>query len=67
MQFGFSMAQRESYNEKTRLLEKAEQERQCIFFPMDPLRRTVYIDRDRTGNFVGQECDILSQLDPLLQ
>ena len=66
VQFGFSMYPFLAFEEKRRLLEKAEQERLCLFFPMDPLRRAVYIDRDRNGNLVGTECDILSQLDPLI-
>ena len=67
VQFGFSMAPLEAFDEKVRLLAKADQERHCLFFPMDPLRRAIYVDRDRAGNFIGQECDILSQLDPLMQ
>lgn len=67
VQFGFSQNPLQAFDEKSRLLEKADRERLCLFFPMDPQRRAVYIDRDRTGQFVGLECDILSQLDPLLQ
>ena len=67
VQFGFSMAPLEAFDEKVRLLAKADQGRHCLFFPMDPLRRAIYVDRDRAGNFIGQECDILSQLDPLMQ
>ncbi len=67
VQFGFSQNPLLAYDQKIRLLEKAEQERLCLFFPMDPQRRAVYIDRDRTGSFIGTECDILSQLDPLLR
>ena len=66
VQFGFGMNPLQAYDEKTRLLEKAESERLCLFFPMDPQRRAVYVDRDRQGGFIGTECDILSQLDPLL-
>ena len=66
VQFGFSMNPLQAYDEKVRLLEKAEQERICLFFPMDPQRRAVYIDRDRFGNFVGTPSDILSQHDPYL-
>ena len=66
VQFGFSMYPFQAYDEKVRLLEKAEQERICLFFPMDPQRRAVYIDRDRFGNFVGTPSDILSQHDPYL-
>lgn len=64
VQFGFGMNQALAFDEKLRLLDKAEQERLSIFFPMDPLRRAVYIDRDRKGNRVGTPCDILSQLEP---
>ena len=67
VQFGFSQNPLLAYDQKTRLLEKAERERLSLFFPMDPQRRAVYIDRDRTGSFIGTECDILSQLDPLLR
>ena len=67
VQFGFSQNPLLAYDQKTRLLEKAESERLSLFFPMDPQRRAVYIDRDRTGSFIGTECDILSQLDPLLR
>ena len=67
VQFGFSQNPLHAFDEKLRLLEKAASERLCLFFPMDPQRRAVYIDRDRTGQFMGMECDILSQLDPLLQ
>ena len=67
VQFGFSQNPLLAYDQKTRLLEKAESERLSLFFPMDPQRRAVYIDRDHTGNFIGTECDILSQLDPLLR
>ncbi len=67
VQFGFSQNPLLAYDQKTRLLEKAERERLSLFFPMDPQRRAVYIDRDRTGRFIGTECDILSQLDPLLR
>ena len=67
VQFGFSQNPLLAFDQKTRLLEKAERERLSLFFPMDPQRRAVYIDRDRTGSFIGTECDILSQLDPLLR
>ena len=66
VQLGFSMHPYHAYDEKMRLLHKAESERLCLFFPMDPQRRAVYVDRDQTGNFVGTPCDILSQLDPLI-
>ena len=66
VQFGFSMHPFLAFDEKMRLLEKAERERLCLFFPMDPRRRAVYVDRDGNGNLVGTECDILSQLDPLI-
>ena len=66
VQFGFGMNQAHAYDEKRRLLEKAERDRHCLFFPMDPLRRAVYIDRDRSNNHVGVQCDILSQLDPFV-
>ena len=66
VQFGFGMNSLQTFDQKTRLLEKAADGGMCIFFPMDPQRRTVYIDRDRSGSFVGIETDIISKLDPLL-
>ncbi len=66
VQFGFSMNPFEAYNQKTQLLQKALEERLCLIFPMDPQRRTVYVEKDRKGNFLGVQCDILGQLDPSL-
>ena len=67
VQFGFSMNQYQAFKEKNRLLEKAEREGLCLFFPMDPQRRVAYINRDKSGRFVGTPCDILSQIDPLIR
>ena len=61
VQFGFGMSRFEAYNEKMRLLEKAEQERLCIVLPMDPQQRAYYIERDRTGTLAPVPCDILEQ------
>ena len=61
VQFGFGMNRFEAYEEKIRLLEKAERERLCILLPMDPQRRAFYIERDRYGNLVSVPCDILDQ------
>ncbi len=66
VQLGFGMNSLQAYDEKKRLLERAADGGMCVFFPMDPQRRAVYIDRDRSGSFVGIETDIISQLDPLL-
>jgi glyoxylase-like metal-dependent hydrolase (beta-lactamase superfamily II) len=66
VQFGFGMHPFLAFEEKTRLLEKAEREGLCLFFPMDPRRRAVYINRDSNGNLVGTECDVLARLNPLI-